>query len=679
MTAGDFLLPPFDRHDDTALLAHFSSARAARCVPVADPEATRPDRIDAILDGVFDLNGETHRLADPIAWLVNPSRDIEWHILLHKFYYAVGLGLAFERTGELRYVQRWVALLSGWMDATPPGYIAADVTGRRVQNWIYSLHYFVGPQARDAGGCIPAPFFRRLLRALHEQTEFLCANLAEKRNHRTLALAAIFLAGVVFPEMTAAARWRAFALEEATTNLAADLLADGVHCELSTDYHHLVLKNALNFRRLAAQNGIAVPAAFDAALQRGLVFSLHVHKPDGIVPSLSDGDAGSFLGLLEQGAALFDRADMLYVATQGRRGSPPAERVAHFPVGGYSTIRSDWGERSAYTDAQYLVFDHGPVGEGNHGHFDCLSFELAAHGRSLIVDPGRYTYSEAGTPNWRVHFRGTAAHNTVCVDGMQQTRYEPAAVPGGTRHAAGSTRHRIAGPAPDARLTERHHDPRIDLLHGHARSHAYDAQHDRCIVFVDRRYWIVSDWLRAPTLHDYRLNFQLGPHAQDYTALARGIDVRVASPGLAVLQPARPGVQVALADGWVSARYGEKQAAPAVQSRARGRATDFDSVLVPWRDAAPTVQVEDVAVAADAAGNEAAPCALRITLGSGRDRVVDHWFHARGQSARRWRIGNVEFTGRWAYWRQDAQGRIGCTLSPGGALLSTPQAESAWV
>jgi hypothetical protein len=58
------------------------------------------------------------------------------------------------------------------------------------------------------------------------------------------------------------------------------------------------------------------------------------------------------------------------------------------------------------------------------------------------VDPGRYTYSEAGEVNWRVHFRGTAAHNTVCVDGRNQTRYAPKADQGASRHAQGQVRHK---------------------------------------------------------------------------------------------------------------------------------------------------------------------------------------------------------------------------------------------
>lgn len=692
-TAASIYRAPWSALDDDALLAHFRGPRDVHYFVVADADETQPDKIDALLDGQFTFNGETHRLTDATDWLHNPSHDIEWHILLHKFYYAVGLGLAFERSGDARYVRRWVHLIDGWMRVTPPGFIAADVTGRRVQNWIYSLHLLVGHPAHPTDRFITPAFHAKLLRSLHAQVEYLCANLTEKRNHRTLELYAIFMAGVVFPEMSRAAYWRDFALAQTVDNLASDLLSDGVHCELSTDYHHLVLKNALNFRRLATLNHVAVPASFDEHLARGLTFSMHVHKPDGIVPSLSDGDARSYLDLLHQGAMLLGRDDLLFVATQGASGTPPTARVAHFPASGYSVVRSDWGQGAAgFSDAQHLVWDCGPLGEGNHGHLDCLTFELAAFGRSLIVDPGRYTYSEAVDPadgtNWRVHFRGTSVHNTVSVDGLQQTRYEPKAVKPGTRHTRGTVRHKISGPAPDARTIEHHHSAQLDVLHGQARSHAYDAVHDRCIVFVDRQYWIVSDWLDAPTPHDYTLNFQLGVPAQDTTTLSHGATLLsqhngalLRSPHLLVLQPARDGVHTHLQSGWVSARYGDKHAAPALQSTAQGRHASFDTVLMPWRTTEPTVTVDDVTVdvvgewvsaAADGALSvHTPPKALRITRELDGQRVVDHWFHAHGCGAQRWHIGHFTFSGRWAFWREDADGRLLQVISHDNAHSSS--------
>jgi hypothetical protein len=671
-------LPPWADLDDAALLAHFRAPRAVQYYPVADPDETQPGKIEALMQGSFEFNHETHQLRGPIDWLSNPSADVEWHILLHKFYYAVGLGQAFERTGDTRYARRWAELIDGWMRDTPPGFIAADVTGRRIQNWIYSYYYFVTHAEPGGDGHIDPAFHTRLLLSIHEQVEFLCENLTPKRNHRTLELYAIFLAGVVFPEMRRAAHWRAFALEQTVANMMSDLLPDGVHCELSTDYHHLVLKNYLNFRRMASLNGIEVPAAMDESLLRALEFSLHVHKPDGIVPSLSDGDARSFLDLLRQGAALFGRTDMLFVATGGEEGSPPLRRVAHFANSGYSVVRSGWGGKAnPFSDAQYLVFDSGLLGEGNHGHFDCLSFELAAFGRSLIVDPGRYTYSEAGEYNWRVHFRGTAAHNTVCVDDQHQTRYVPKPIKEKSRHVLGTVRHKISGPAPDADLLEHFHGTHLDLLHGQARSHEYDAVHDRCILFVNREYWIVSDWLRASTPHTYTLNFQLGPLAQGQTELSSSGGLSLRSPGLLIAQPARAGADCSVKPSWVSARYGEKQPAPALQCKQSAGDVDFDTVLLPFRAGVPTITMEDIAIRTDDLESGLVSRAQRITQLVDGESVTDIWFHARSGAARQWRIASFEFWGRWALWRYAADGRVLFAVSHRGALLRDLRSGSA--
>jgi uncharacterized heparinase superfamily protein len=673
-------LPPWDAMDPAALLAHFRGPRGVSYYPVADAEETRPEKIEALMRGHFSFNGEAHRLVNPIDWLRNPSSDIEWHILLHKFYYAVGLGLAFERSGDTTYVARWVQLLDGWIASTPLGFIAADVTGRRVQNWIYSLHLMVGHAAHEPGPSLTPTFHRRLLVSLAHQVDFLCENLTPKRNHRTLELYAIFLAGVVFPEMRRAAHWRAFALEHTVDNLAADLLPDGVHCELSTDYHHLVLKNALNFRRLAALNGVDVPPSFDSHLQRGLEFSLHVHQPSGTVPSLSDGDVRSYLDLLRQGAELFGREDMMYVATQGRVGQPPLERVAHFGASGYSIVRSHWGQKGqAFAAAQHLVFDCGPVGEGNHGHFDCLSFELAANGQALIVDPGRYTYSETVHPadgtNWRVRFRSTAVHNTVCVDGRNQTRYVPRAIKPGTRHATGSVRHKISGPAPNACFVERFHEAGIDLLHGSAASHEYDAVHDRCLVGVDGRYWIVSDWLRAPTRHSYRLNFQLGPQAQAHACLSRDAHGwRLASTGLLVMQPGSTRTDPKLVPSWVSASYGHKQPAPALQSVQTGCDADFDTVLVTTHDATEGWLLQELDATPTDGITAALPRVLCIQAVIDGQAVIDHWFHARGSAPRSWRLDGLSFTGRWVHWRTRNNGELLRLCSHAGAQMQLTEA-----
>ena len=612
---------------------------------VVDAEECTPERLDGVMQGRFEFVGQSHTLPDPIDWLHNPSVDVEWHILLHKFYYAAGLGQRWRNTGDEAVARRWASLLDGWMQQVPAGFIAADVTGRRVQNWIYSLQAFV-----CTGGALAAPvdpaFFRRLLLSLHEQVEYLCAHLTPKRNHRTLELYAIFLAGVALPEMAQAAHWRRFAMEQTLVNMQQDLLPDGVHCELSSDYHHLAVRNWLHVRTLAARHGVPVPALMDRLLERALHFSLHVHQPQGVVPSLSDGDVRGFLPLLDQGAALYGRSDMRWVASQGRQGTPPAQTLAVFADSGYCVLRSGWGHGAHdFARAQHLVFDCGPLGEGNHGHFDCLSFELAAGGQALVVDPGRYTYSEAGSTNWRLHFRGTAAHNTVCVDGQNQTRYLPKPIREASRHASGSVRHKISGPAPVAVLQQAMQADDLQLVQGQATSAAYDAVHGRAIVRLGAM-WIVSDWLRAPTPHDYVLRMQLSAQAQGRTVLHRGAQLRIDSPGLALLQPLREGQHTQLDAGWVSPRYGHKDPAPALRCQAHGAHADFDTVLLPGGETDPTLQLHDLPVP-----GATAP-ALRIEHTVDGHPVWDTWLHARDAASATWQWDGFVAHGPWLLLRQ---------------------------
>ncbi|MDH3663900.1 MAG: heparinase II/III family protein [Alphaproteobacteria bacterium] len=499
---------PYDRWSPLQRLRHFHERNHVAFFPVPDQEQVQRARIDAVLDNRFTFNNETHDLPPGFDWHVNPSDDLEWQIMLHKFYFATGLGMAHQETGDEAYLAKWIELTESWIETVQPDLLAGRsmfndplfvaVEGRRIQNWISAYYHFV---ATNRHRLPPAAFHETLLASIEAQVAFLCGHLAPSRNHRTLELWAVFMAAVVFPEFQAAKRWQRLALEGLHQNILEDLLPDGVQCELSTHYHHIVLRNYLSFRRLAQQNNIRVMPAVDEALREALEFAIHVHKPDGTIPALSDADVDSHLDLIALGAELYDDDELAYVASRGKKGRAPATHLARFADSGYVTMRSGWGERGeAYQDERYLVFDCGPIGAGNHGHLDLLNIEVAAFGRSLIVDPGRYTYREpredSGEINWRARFRGTAYHNTVTVDGKNQARYV---------RAGKARRCKIKGPHPDHELRCCASHARLDVVHGIARSHEYDAVHERIIMFVDRTYWLVVDRLTSPSEHHYDL------------------------------------------------------------------------------------------------------------------------------------------------------------------------------
>jgi hypothetical protein len=95
-----------------------------------------------------------------------------------------------------------------------------------------------------------------------------------------------------------------------------------------------------------------------------------------------------------------------------------AEGMRLFASGGYSVGRRRLNGRNAL-----VVFDHGPLGYlaiAAHGHADALALTLHLDGAPVVVDPGTYLYHAGGATRDRL--RGTAAHNTLCIDGQDQSK-----------------------------------------------------------------------------------------------------------------------------------------------------------------------------------------------------------------------------------------------------------------
>jgi hypothetical protein len=89
---------------------------------------------------------------------------------------------------------------------------------------------------------------------------------------------------------------------------------------------------------------------------------------------------------------------------------PPASIL--FPDAGYAVIR---------TRRLHAIIDVGPHGflNGGHAHADALSLTLAVDGQPFLIDPGTGAYTI--DPGLRDRFRSTALHNTVVVDGRNQS------------------------------------------------------------------------------------------------------------------------------------------------------------------------------------------------------------------------------------------------------------------
>jgi hypothetical protein len=602
--------------------------RPVFCV-IEDRHRSRAVADDAVA-GRFTSGGVTLELGLTPDWVTGGlTHDEEWRIEWNKFYFGLDLAEAYARTGDAVYVRAWETLVTSWIAQVPPDHDPSDVIGRRLQNWVYAWQAFAGCRG---GGPEPSTV-DGLLDSITAQVAHLRRHLTPERNHRTLELYALLVTALALPSVDPTGELRDLAWAELHRNLLEDVWPDGVHRECSTHYHHMALRSFLGARENARRFGLAVPDGYDDRLRLACRVALHLHRPDRTVPALSDADEEDHTDLLLLADRLLGSAELRWAATAGTEGTPPVERNVSFPCAGYVIQRSGWGElETAFADERWLALDAGPLGDGGHGHYDALHVEAYAYGHPLVVDPGRYTYAE-GEPNWRRWFKGTAAHNTVTVDGLDQTPYR-----------RGKPKHdRVAR----AGLLWRRGIEDFDIVRAQVHSPSYDAVHTRDVVLVAGEYWLVSDHVAATSAHDYSHRLHLAARAVDRTTVTSRVDdVVVRAPDVDIVYPA--GTRPRIDDGWVAPVYGIKHRAPVVVVERREVSNaSFLAVLWPRR---PHLAPPRLTVGSDSPTLVSVRVEGVGPLGLATDHIA--W----SAEVRQLRLGTLTATARVAWVRVDDQG-----------------------
>lgn len=240
-------------------------------------------------------------------------------------------------------------------------------------------------------------------------------------NWETQMAESLFDVGLTYPEFHNAKERVRQGLDIAVRNALETIRPDGVLREPSTNYHMLVMNRFSSMIERVQDLGLTLPAEMIQLVERMFEYIMYATMPDGTLPAWGDSGNPATPDLLERGARLFRRDDFRYVwemrkrAEAGATGeplpagrqseaTPPAKTSVAFPDGGYYFMRTGWGR-----DDHYLALHCGPY--GSHGHDDTLGLVAAAHGRTVLFDPGICTY---GTPE-AAELKATISHNTVTV------------------------------------------------------------------------------------------------------------------------------------------------------------------------------------------------------------------------------------------------------------------------
>ena len=230
-----------------------------------------------------------------------------------------------------------------------------------------------------------------------------------------------------FPEFKESTVWQKTAIERLSAILKEDTLPDGTETESAISYQRMSYNPLARYvyDDLVLDRGLKSPFATEikSILQKQAEYFMHTAMPDGVSPYLGDWAHEQMRDYILEDARRFDRKDMLYVATAGKKGKKPNELSKLYPSAGIAMMRSDWGDAGRpYEDARYLML-HG-VHYGAHGHQDINGIiGLYAYGRELLADPGSGEY---GSPEHAL-LTTAVSHNLMTIDGEEQVSGSSAA------------------------------------------------------------------------------------------------------------------------------------------------------------------------------------------------------------------------------------------------------------
>ncbi len=300
--------------------------------------------------------------------------------------------------------------------------------------------------------------------------------IGQHNNHGTSEAMGLYLAGSTLPKHPYAARWRETGKRVLCQLIREQFASDGSYVQHSFVYQRLAMRACLICFLTARKTEDSFPSDVEALVLQSARFlrDLMISEDTGRLPNYGANDGANALSLSDCEYLDFRPIIQLtFGLLAGERAFAPGpwdEELAWFgvenlptdplpfaqdgvfraDVGGYYALRSSgrselgseigshpsppaplpWdgrGEESPESPANPLSTIHNQAyafmripnyTDGRPGQADALHVDVWFDGQPVAVDSGTYSYNDPD--GWYKHFKSTAAHNTVVVDGKDQ-------------------------------------------------------------------------------------------------------------------------------------------------------------------------------------------------------------------------------------------------------------------
>lgn len=327
------------------------------------------------------------------------DHKIIWELNRHQ--HLVVLAQAFRSTGRPEFLDEIVSQLESWFAANPYmrgiNWTSALEAAFRSLSWTWIHHL--------AGNAMPNAFRRRFLTQIYRHGCYLEHNLSvyfSPNTHLLGEAVALHALGVLFPAFPRSQNWKERGGKIVREAMDKQVREDGSHFEQSTYYHVYALDFFLLYRNLGGE----LPSD---KLIRMAEYLEAIMGPRHILPFIGDDDGGRLFHPYGD-RDRFGRTTLS--ACAALFGERPKQAASHF--------FADAGIAVLIEGDLQIIADFGAFGEGSggHSHSDTLSILAFMGDEEILIDPGTYTY--IAEPQMRDWFRGSAAHNTIRVDGLDQ-------------------------------------------------------------------------------------------------------------------------------------------------------------------------------------------------------------------------------------------------------------------
>jgi hypothetical protein len=365
--------------------------------------------------------------------------DVKFVWELNRLQFLMPLAVAARRDNDAALARDIADVFEGWMSANPP------YEGVNWTNGIeFATRLVVALFVNSALGDLSSePLQARLKQFIGAHVWMLArypSLFSSANNHRVAELAALYLAYLCAPGLPHAAKARrreARALEREVLKQFHD---DGVGAEQSPTYSAYSLEWFLIAAMCAAEAGEPFSDPYVGRLRTAALHLRWMMDAAGRTPAIGDDDEGRVVALGPTHDYLYPAAICATAARWMRDNdiAPPAqpstlidafagEFAPHAPEllgerifasGGYSVSR-----QASAQGVRLLAFDHAPLGFlsiAAHGHADALALWLHIGAEPVLIDAGTYLYHTHNGA--RDRFRGTEAHNTLCLDQRDQSQ-----------------------------------------------------------------------------------------------------------------------------------------------------------------------------------------------------------------------------------------------------------------